>query len=53
MARYENKKNLLVLSILSAMNNIGIHAIKIRKVNGETGHAPIKRSPARTLSIRN
>jgi hypothetical protein len=48
---YENKKNLFVRSILSAINNMGIHATKIRKVKGETGHAAINRIPESMLSI--
>jgi len=51
IAMYENKKNLFVLSILSATNNIGIHATKMRKVKGETGHAAINRTPESKLSI--
>jgi hypothetical protein len=48
---YENRKNLLVRSTLSAINNMGIHATKMRNVKGETGQAAINRIPESMLSI--
>ena len=38
-------ENCFLLVVLSAMNNRGTNAKKIKKVNGDTGHAADKRMP--------
>jgi len=43
----------ILFSILSATYNKGIHAIKIRKVKGETGHAAYNKTPERIAKPAN
>ena len=45
MVIYVSAKNLRLLFTLSSIHSNGIHAIKMRKVRGETGHAAHSKIP--------